>query len=94
MLYPYQILDYLMVVFVMVLLAYQAALVRPDIRRHFSATDGIVAALGILLTFSWIRSDGGYQTYFKVLSAFLIYFVGRIYYDRIKECFGSLVLAS
>lgn len=94
MLYPYQVLDYLMVILVLVLLAYQVALVRPDIRGHFSVTDGIVVVLAVLVTFSWIRSDGGYQTYFKVLSAFLIYFVGRIYYDRIKECFGSLVLAS
>lgn len=94
MLYPYQILDYGMVILVIILLGYQIALVRPDIRKYFSNTDAIMLMYGILLTFSWIRSDGGYQTYFKVLSAFLLYFVGRIYYDRIKECYGALVLAS
>lgn len=94
MLYAYQFLDYGMVVLVILLLGYQVALVRPDIRHHISATDGIMLGLGILLTFSWFRSEGGYQIYFKVLSALLLYFVGRIYYDRIRECYGSLVLAS
>lgn len=94
MLYPYQFLDYLMVILVILLLTYQVALVRPDIRAHFGVTDGIVLILGILLTITFLRSRGGYQAYFKVLSAFLLYFVGRIYYDRIKECYSALVLAS
>ena len=94
MLYPYQILDYGMVILIIILLGYQIALVRPNIRKYFGSTDAIVLMYGILLTFSWIRSDGGYQIYFKVLSAFLLYFMGRIYYDRIKECYGALVLAS
>ncbi len=94
MLYPYQILDYLMVILVVILLVYQTALVRPDIRSHFGITDGIMLLLGILLTVTLFRSQGGYQTYFKVMSAFLMYFVGRIYYDRIKECYSALTLAS
>ena len=94
MLYPHQILDYLMVILVVILLVYQTALVRPDIRSHFGITDGIILLLGILLTVTLFRSQGGYQTYFKVMSAFLMYFVGRIYYDRIKECYSALTLAS
>lgn len=94
MLYQYRFLDYGMVLLVVLLLGYQIALVRPDIRRHFCATDGIIVALIVLITCSWMRFEGGYQIYFKVLSAFLVYFMGRIYYDRIKECYGALVLAS
>ena len=94
MLYPHQILDYLMLNLVVILLVYQTALVRPDIRSHFGITDGIILLLGILLTVTLFRSQGGYQTYFKVMSAFLMYFVGRIYYDRIKECYSALTLAS
>jgi len=94
MLYQYQILDYIMVVLVFLMLIYQVALVRPDIRSHFMLTDGIILLLGGFLTITWIRSGSGYQAYFKVLSAFLIYFVGRIYYDRIKECYGTLVFSS
>lgn len=94
MLYQYHTLDYVMVIWVILLLAYQIALVRPDIRRRFMVTDGVVAVLGLLLTATFLRSGSGYQIFFKVMSAFLIYFVGRVYYDRIRECYGVLVLAS
>lgn len=93
MLYQYQMLDYIMVIMVFFLLIYQIALVRPDIRKHFMLADGIVVLLGVLLTITFFRSASGYQIYFKVMSAFLIYFVGRVYYDRIKECFGTLAFA-
>lgn len=94
MLYQYQILDYIMVVLVFLLLIYQTALVRPNFRKRFMLTDGIIILLGLLLTVTSIRSGNGYQTYFKVMSAFLLYFVGRVYYDRIKECYGGLTLAA
>lgn len=94
MLYPYRILDYIMVVFVLLLLVYQTALVRPDIRKRITLSDGIVLLLSLFLTVSFFRTMKGYQIYFKVLSAFLVYFMGRIYYDRIKECHGALVSAS
>lgn len=94
MLYQYRILDYIMVVLVLLLLVYQVALVRPDIRNHATTADGIILLLFGLLTISFLRTMTGYQIYFKVLSTFLIYFVGRIYYDRIKECYGALVSAA
>ena len=94
MLYQYQVLDYLMVIMVFFLLLYQVALVRPNFRKRFMFTDGIVFFLSVLLTINFIRARSGYQDYFKVMSAFLIYFVGRIYYDRIKECYGALVFSS
>ena len=93
-LYPYRVLDYIMVVFVLLLLVYQVALVRPDIRKRITLSDGIVLLLSLFLTVSFFRTMKGYQIYFKVLSAFLVYFMGRIYYDRIKECYGALVSAS
>lgn len=94
MLYQYRILDYMMVVWVVLLLLYQVALVRPDIRKNVTLADAIVILLAFLLTMTFVRSQSGYQIYFKVMSAFLIYFVGRIYYDRIKECYGALVASS
>lgn len=94
MLYQYRILDYIMVIWVVLLLLYQVVLVRPDIRKNVTCADGIVLLLGCLLTVNFVRSQSGYQIYFKVMSAFLMYFVGRIYYDRIKECYGALVTAS
>ena len=94
MLYQYHTLDYAMVIMVLFLLIYQIALVRPNIRKRFTLTDGIVVLLGLLLTITFLKSGNGYQTYFKVMSAFLIYFVGRVYYDRIKECYGTLTFAA
>lgn len=94
MLYQYRILDYIMVIWVVLLLLYQVALVRPDIKKNITLADGIMLLLGTLLTVHFVRSQSGYEIYFKVMSAFLMYFVGRIYYDRIKECYGALVTAS
>ena len=94
MLYQYHLWDNLMVIWVILLLAYQVALVRPDFRKSFSFTDMVVLSLGGLWTISFFRRANDYQTYFKVLSAFLMYFVGRIYYERIKECSGALVGAA
>lgn len=94
MLYQYRILDYIMVIWVVLLLLYQVALVRPDIRKNVTWADRIVLLLGALLTVNFVRSQSGYQIYFKVMSAFLMYFVGRIYYDRIRECYGALVTSS
>lgn len=93
MLYQVQLLDYLMVCLVLVMLLYQVALVRPDIRKNSTVADGLIIALGILLTITFARDIHGYGIYFKVLSAFMMYFVGRIYYERIQECYGALVVS-
>lgn len=92
LLYQYRFLDYLMVFFVLIMLGYQIALVRPDV-TSIRFTDIVVLILGILVTISFLRDSSCYRIYFKVLSAFLMYFVGRIYYDRIQECYGALVTA-
>ncbi|MBQ9991369.1 MAG: hypothetical protein IJP31_10600 [Lachnospiraceae bacterium] len=94
MLYLHRILDYLMVGLVLFMLVYQVLLVRPDIRSQFTVIDGIVLLLGLQLTLQFVRNPGSYEIYFKVLSAFLIYFMGRVYYDRILESQGALVTAS
>lgn len=91
MLYKFRVLDYIMVIWALLLLLYQVALVRPNIKKVFTLSDGIILLLAGALTISFFRSGNGYQIYFKVLSAFLIYFVGRVYYDRIKESTGALV---
>lgn len=92
-LYQYHWLDYMMVILVVIMLIYQLLLVRPDIKKHFTVSDCIMILLSLLLTFSFGKDRGGYGIYFKVLSAFLMFFVGRVYYDRIQECLGALVTA-
>ena len=48
----------------------------------------------MLITITLFKYTSTYQTYFKVLSAFLMYFVGRLYYDRIRECSEALACSS
>lgn len=93
-LYPYHWLDYLMVIMVIIALIYQILLVRPDIKENAALSDVIMVLFTVLLTLSFIKNRNAYGIYVKVLSAFLMYFVGRIYYERIKECSGALVTAS
>lgn len=94
MLYKYKLLDYIMVGILLIMLAYQLMLVRPNIREMFTKADGIILALCGLLTFNFLKETSEYEIYFKVLSAFFMYFVGRIYYERIQECSGALVTSS
>lgn len=93
-LYPYRWLDYMMVALVIFLLVYQILLVRPSVRENFTGSDIIILLLSLLLTVSFIKNTEGYGIYFKVLSAFLMFFVGRVYYDRIQECYRALVVSS
>lgn len=92
-LYQYRTLDYLMVGLVLVMLVYQVALVRPNIRKRVTVADVLILTFVVLLTISFVKDVSCYGMYFKILSAFLMYFVGRIYYDRIQECYGALVSA-
>lgn len=94
MLYPYKVLDYLMVGLAVFMLVYQLLLVRPNLCRQFNVIDGIVILLGGQFSVQFLRSMGSYEVYFKILSAFLLYFMGRAYYDRIQECYGALVAAA
>ena len=94
MLYSYKILDYIMVGLILLMLAYQVMLVRPNFKAMFTKADGIVLALSGLITLSFFKNTSEYEVYFKILSAFLMYFVGRIYYERIQECYGALVSSS
>ena len=93
-LYPYHWLDYMMVIMVGIALVYQIMLVRPDIKKHITFSDIMIVVFGVLVTVSFVKDTEAYGIYMKVLSAFLMYFVGRIYYDRIKECTGALVTAA
>ena len=55
MFYQYHWLDYMMVSLVVIMLIYQLLLVRPNVKKHFTVSDGIIVVLSILLTFSLSR---------------------------------------
>ncbi|MCR5094036.1 MAG: hypothetical protein K6B72_08690 [Lachnospiraceae bacterium] len=94
LLYGFQWLDVAMVVLAVCMLFYQYLLVRPDVKKMFRAADAAVLLLVLCLTAAFLRDTATWQTYIKVLSAFLMYFMGRLYYDRILECGDALALSS
>lgn len=94
MLYKWQWLDVVMVLLVVAMLGYQYLLVRPDLKKEFRAADFVVMTMVILSTISFFRDVTAYQAYIKVMSAYLMYFMGRLYYDRILECDDALALSS
>lgn len=87
-------LDYLMVLFALLLFGYQMVLIRPSVRDRLAFTDISFLLIGLLISITFLRDGEGYTAYFKIISAILMYFLGRIYYDRILECQGALVLSS
>lgn len=93
-LYPYHWMDYMMVIMVVVALIYQILLVRPNVKKSITTSDILILLMVTLLSVSFLKDTNAYGVYVKVLSAFLMYFVGRIYYDRIKECTGALVTSA
>ena len=94
LLYAYRWMDIFMVILAMVMLVYQYLLLRPNIKESVKAADIVVLLLVALLTFSFFRDISAFQAYIKVMSAFLMYFMGRLYYDRINECGDALALSS
>lgn len=94
-LYPYHWLDYAMVIMAVIALVYQVLLVRPKLKGSVTLTDIGILLLGILVSVQFLLSvDSSYGVYVKILSALLMFFVGRIYYERIQECEDALAYSS
>ena len=55
MLYQFQWLDYMMVLFSLILFGYQIVLVRPNLKKGFNLTDGIVVLIALLTTITFVR---------------------------------------
>ena len=94
MLYPYQGLDYIMVFIALYMIGYQLILVRPNIVHKSTLQDYTLVLIAIILSVHFLFTRGGYHSYIKVLSAILLYFLGRICYERVLECNRALVLSS
>lgn len=94
LLYPYRILDYIMVGVAFFMLVYQLVLVQPDFRKTIQLPDCILLILAVMFSIRYLQAAIGFMTYAKVMSAFLLYFLGRVYYERIQECGQALVWSS
>lgn len=87
MLYQYKILDYGMVLFAIALLGYKVIRekIYTNIKNSICIADGIVLGLMIMYTMAFLREPLFYANFFKIMSAFLVYFVGRVYGTELLE---------
>lgn len=77
--YVYQWLDYLMVVFALSLTIFTLYKTKWSL-KYLIWPDFLVLGLSLLALVSFLQDISSYQTFFKVLSAYLLYFMGRICY--------------
>ena len=87
MFYQYQILDYGMVLFALILLGY--GIIKNKLylkwKEYICISDLIVIALAVVYIGSWIRYPAAYGIFFKIESAILLYFIGRVYGSQIMS---------
>ena len=83
MLYQFKILDYCLVLLGIYLL-FKKLIKKKLTWKAGDSADILIVILAVLFTLSWLRFPAGYQTYFKILSCFMVYFLGRLYKDEIK----------
>lgn len=89
MLWQYKILD-------MILLALSIGIFLINLPRlkGLNFVDFIVVILCILFTTSLLRNTEGFQNYVKIISGFLYYFLGRIYYKSENRITQILTISS
>lgn len=84
--YEFQILDYLMVGFAFVLFIYAFVKkgIYKDIKNFVNWNDLIVLVICLLFTISFFDNiENSYSPYFKTISVFAMYFLGRVYGEDI-----------
>ncbi len=84
MFYQYQFLDYGMVILAAGLFFYKVYKDKYTF-KDLNYLDITVVALAVLITIAFCRDISGYKIYFKILSGFLVYFLGRVYQKEIME---------
>lgn len=87
MFYQYRILDYGMVVFGVVLLLVKGyrEKIYLHLREFLNPADFIIIALAAVYAGAFLRYPAAYGNFFKIESAFLLYFLGRVYGNEIMK---------
>ena len=83
-LYEYTFLDYIMVLFVICLLVigFVKNKVYNNLNNKINITDLVIVLLAIIYFFSFLRNTDAWKHICKIESAFLVYFLGRIYGNK------------
>ncbi len=86
MLYQWKILDYFMVCYMLILMGY-AFLKKESYMKSFRIqyVDFIVMGLMIIFSISFFRNRTFFATLIKILSSYVIYFLGRLYGCKVFE---------
>ena len=87
MFYQYQILDYGMVIWGIVLLGGKIwkDKIYKNLKEFLCPADYIVMALMLVYAGAFLRYPSAYGIFFKVESCFLLYFLGRVYAGEIMQ---------
>lgn len=85
MLYRWKILDVGMVLFALGLLCFQLVKKKKNlpIRKRLIISDYVILFLAVLYVIAWLRNTEYLANFVKVESAFLVYFLGRVYGEAI-----------
>lgn len=102
MFYQYKILDYGMVILGVILLVVKIwkDKIYLQIKEFFCVTDFVVIAIMLVYFGAFLRFTNAYGVFFKMESAFLLYFLGRVYgkeimaYGRLLAYAGYVVVYS
>lgn len=93
MFYQFQILDYGLVIAAVILLFYKIYKEKYT-WKDVNYLDITIVAFAVAVSVAFLRDLSGYKIYFKILSGFLIYFLGRAYYTEIMKKGRFLAAAS
>lgn len=93
MFYKYQFLDYGLVVLAVGLFFYKAVKEKYTL-KDLNYLDITILVLAASVTVAFAREMSGYKVYFKILSGFLLYFLGRVYQKEILQQGRFLTAAS
>lgn len=96
MFYKWQILDILMVFFAICLIGYGFIHEKQylEIRSKVQIADFYILGLMLLFFLSFLRDTGGLAVFVKIESCFLLYYLGRVYGNRIVDNGKWLALAA
>lgn len=90
MLWQFALLDMLLLVLALIALAIHL----PRFKVSYGLIDAVMVILLTLLTLSFARSESGFEIYIKMASAFVMYFVGREYYETFDDVVSGIKAAS
>lgn len=95
-LHEFRVLDYLICAYAVFLIIYKSIKVKiyKNILSKVDLIDLIVGALCILYFCAYVRNRNGFSPFVKTESAFMVYFLGRLYGDELLKHINKIAIVS